>query len=126
MTVALVENNVIVQVWRDVSTLAEFEEKYKLSGPEYMEGNYPNGTLFNSGVFTSPPKLDVTTEQIQAEANALLEQTDWIYIPDANISTQEKNAILAFRQAVQAISHAPRPRNLGFPPLENAFKRNGR
>lgn len=69
---------------------------------------------------------DVDAEEIQAEANALLEATDWVHLPDANISTQDKNAILGFRQAVQAISHAPRPRSLGFPPLENAFKRNGR
>lgn len=69
---------------------------------------------------------DVSTEEIQSEANALLEVTDWIFIPDANISTQEKNAIIGFRQAVRAVSHSPRPHHLGFPPLENGFIRNGR
>ncbi len=126
MTVVLIEGGKVDQVWRDVGTLDEFEEKYGLSGPEYIEGGHPSGTLFDGTTFTAPPKPDVTAEQIQAEANALLEQTDWVHLPDANITTAEKNAIIGFRQAVQAISHSPRPRDLGLPPLENAFKRNGR
>jgi hypothetical protein len=68
----------------------------------------------------------IPQEKIQREANDLLDATDWVHLPDVNISVSEKNAILAFRQAVQAVSHSPRPRDLGFPPLENRFKRNGR
>ena len=68
----------------------------------------------------------VSAEDIQSEANALMAETDWVHLPDANVTTPEKNAILAFRTAVQAISHSPRPRDLGFPALEAAFKRNGR
>lgn len=126
MSVVEIENGEVVQVWRDVKTLEEFHVKYKNMTGEYIEANHPAGTLFDGSVFSAPPPHPIPSEQIQDEANVLLKQTDWVHLPDANISISDKNIIVAFRQAVQAISHSPRPRDLGFPPLENAFKRNGR
>ena len=55
-------------------------------------------------------RLKKLAEQVRAERNRKLAETDWMVLPDAPIRQAEREAVLQYRQALRDI-----PQQKGFP-----------
>jgi len=55
-------------------------------------------------------RLKRLAEQVRAERNRKLAETDWMVLPDAPIRQAEREAVLRYRQALRDI-----PQQRGFP-----------
>lgn len=65
MPVVRIENGEVVQLWRDVATVAEAVERYGLDPSTLVEADYPPGTLFVNSRFQPPaPGTPLLPEQV--------------------------------------------------------------
>lgn len=49
-------------------------------------------------------ELESHKKEIKKQRNILLAETDWVYLPDVNISNEEKNSWVEYRKTVREIA----------------------
>jgi hypothetical protein len=49
-------------------------------------------------------ELEIHKKEIKKQRNILLAETDWIYLPDANITNEEKNSCIEYRKTIREIA----------------------
>ena len=68
----------------------------------------------------------IDTDNINAEIDKLLDETDWTQVSDVDLTNAEKAQWDGYRAALRAVDRTPRPRDLGLPVPPSDTKRNGR
>ena len=102
----------VEQVWFDITSLEELEDKYGLSGSEYEVSNMAdNGMIRENGVFVLP---DVDqAPRVRLERDFLLEQVDAVAgnsLRWAALDADAQAAWATYRQALLDV-----PQQSGFP-----------
>lgn len=108
---AIIENNLIVNVTIASAEFAQSQGWVEM--PEYVDGKAVGiGWFYSDGVFLSPPEPDYSAQN-KAQAESLLQQTDWtatIDIADpaySNPYLTNQAEFLSYRSEIRAIAINP-------------------
>lgn len=116
MSVYLMEQGTVTQVWRDVKTLEEFAEKYpSISLLGLSEGEVVSGQVLENGALVNPTLSDVVL------AASVREKRDMLLVTEVDpivmnalrwgdLSPTEQAALAAYRQDLLDV-----PQQAGFP-----------
>ena len=96
--------------WQDNHVLISDTEVSELDGWTYLKGYAPKKT--------EEQKLNELAQQIRAKRNSLLNQTDYLMMPDYPIAKEYQDKIKAYRQTLRDITAQESfPENVVFPTL---------
>ena len=96
--------------WQDNTVLISDTEVCDLDGWVYLKGYAPKKT--------EEQLMNELAQQIRAQRNGLLNQTDYLMMPDYPISDDKRKLIKEYRQALRDITTQENfPKNVIFPTL---------
>jgi hypothetical protein len=98
MRFAIVENGIVTNVVVADAPAASNWIQTDQAGPNW---------LYNGSTFSPPPPIPPTADEVRAERNRLLEESDWTQLPDSPV---DHSAWAAYRQLLREVPQQP-----GFP-----------
>ena len=102
----------MVTMWK---TYNQLTEKLASVAP-YIEGN----TVYTIDVEPlTPEEIEANTQsqwsKVRAQRDALLQACDWTQLPDVPLDTEQKQAWVAYRQALRDVTSQADPYNIEWP-----------
>jgi hypothetical protein len=98
MRFAIVENGVVTNVVVAEEALGDNWVQTNQAGPNW---------LYDGLSFSPPPPIPPTADEVRAERNRLLDESDWTQVIDAPV---DQTAWAVYRQALREV-----PQQAGFP-----------
>ena len=96
--------------WQNNHVAITDTEISELNGWTYLKGYAPKKT--------EEQKLNELAKQVRAKRNSLLDQTDYLMMPDYPITKECKDKIIVYRQALRDLTEQKGfPENVVFPTL---------
>lgn len=114
MAVCKIESGEVVQIWRDVNTLADLARKYGFSGPEYRVADAVPGYRVSGGAVVPPPPREVPIEERRKamvcsafQAKAALLEARLLPTVEAAVANSSAFVELAWNEAVEFRRNSP-------------------